>query len=224
MAINLSNIIFHYPSNTKKTVLNIPSWTVSTGEQLFLHGPSGSGKSTLLSLLSGLLSAIEGEISVFDQRLDQMNSRQHDRFRANYIGYVFQQFNLISYLNATDNIRLACQFIRNKNVRVKDIEALLHDLGISEDHWQSPARNLSIGQQQRVAIARALITKPQLIIADEPTSSLDQRNCDLFMSLLMKRVSENNTTLIFVSHDLSLAKHFGRIESINDINIVKETV
>lgn len=220
MTIDLTNVRFHYPEQPNQTVLNIPSWSVPVGEQVFIHGPSGGGKSTLLSLLSGLLIPSEGQVSILGQRLDQMTSRQRDRFRAGHIGYMFQQFNLISYLNAFDNILLASQFSQRKKAPALhgEIKKLLTVLNIPENDWYRPARNLSIGQQQRVAIARALINKPQLLIADEPTSSLDPVNKEAFMALLMSIVSENHITLVFVSHDLSLSSNFNRVESLNDIN------
>ncbi|MBV1959963.1 MAG: ATP-binding cassette domain-containing protein [Pseudomonadales bacterium] len=220
MAVDLTNVRFHYPEQPNQPVLNIPSWSLSGGEQVFIHGPSGGGKSTLLNLLSGLLMPDKGQVSILGQRLDQMKSRQRDRFRANHIGYMFQQFNLISYLNALDNILLASQFSQRKKTPVlhDEIKNLLTVLNISENDWCKPARNLSIGQQQRVAIARALINKPQLLIADEPTSSLDPINKEAFMELLMSVVSENSIALVFVSHDLSLSKNFNRVESLSDIN------
>ena len=220
MAIDLSNIHFHYPERSNQPVLNIPSWSLSTSEQAFIHGPSGGGKSTLLSLLSGLLPASGGQVNILGHRLDKMTSRQRDRFRANHIGYVFQQFNLIPYLDAFDNIRLASQFSQRQKTPLfhNEIKELLMILNIAEKDWQTPARNLSIGQQQRVAIARALINKPQLLIADEPTSSLDQTNRDAFMALLMSMVADNRITLLFVSHDMSLSHYFSRVESLSDIN------
>ena len=220
MAIDLNNVRFHYPEQADKVVLNIPSWSLSAGEHVFVHGPSGGGKSTLLGLLSGLFAPNEGQINILGQRLDQMTSRQRDKFRATYIGYVFQQFNLIPYLNAFDNTLLASQFSqRKKTQNIHDeITKLLTELNITESDWQRPTRNLSIGQQQRIAIARALINKPQLLIADEPTSSLDPVNRDAFMTLLMSIVGDNDMTLVFVSHDLSLSTYFSRIESLNDIN------
>ena len=220
MAIELANIRFHYSKRPNHRVLNIPSWSLSVAEQAFVHGPSGGGKSTLLGLLSGMLTAVEGQVAVLGERLDQLNSRQRDQFRAENIGYVFQQFNLMPYLNATDNLLLATRFSKHKNTRaLKDeIKDLFSALNISEKEWSVPTRDLSIGQQQRVAIARALINKPKLLIADEPTSSLDKANTDAFMKLLMPMVKDNQMTLLFVSHDLSLSSYFERVESLDDFN------
>lgn len=133
---------------------------------------------------------------------------------------MFQQFNLIPYLNAFDNIRLASQFSQQKKTPElhEEIQKLLSVLNISANDWYRPARHLSIGQQQRVAIARALINKPELLIADEPTSSLDPLNKEAFMGVLLSIVAENDITLVFVSHDLSLSNYFNRIESLSDIN------
>ena len=224
-AVDLSNVRFCYPDRTDIPVLDIPSWSLNIGEQAFIHGPSGGGKSTFLSILSGLLTINEGHISILGQRLDQMSNRQRDQFRANHIGYVFQQFNLIPYLNAVDNIQLASQFAQQnkKALLQKEIRELLSALNIAESDWQKPTRNLSIGQQQRVAIARSLINKPELLIADEPTSSLDQTNRDAFMSLLMSIVENNGITLLFVSHDMSLSNYFSRVEALNDISCLEVT-
>lgn len=225
MTINFSDVRFHYPDQANKLILNIPSWSVSTGEQVFVYGPSGGGKSTLLKLLSGLLSASQGDINVLGQNLQQMTNRQRDRFRADHIGYVFQQFNLIPYLDAVDNIRMASQFSGKIQASSLDeeIKQLLIALNIAEQDWQTASRKLSIGQQQRVAIARALINKPQLLIVDEPTSSLDQTNRDAFMSLLLSIVADNSITLLFVSHDMSLSQYFSRVEALSDINRLEDT-
>ncbi len=223
MLIKMSNVSFSYPAHANNTVLNIPSWEIESGTQTFLHGPSGSGKSTLLGLLSGLLVPTKGEISVLDQRLDKMTSRKRDRFRANHIGYVFQQFNLIHYLNTYDNIALASQFSKQKitDSFQQDLKHLLNSLNMDEGDCLRPVQTLSIGQQQRIAIARALINKPQLLIADEPTSSLDSANRDAFIKLLMPMVKDNNICLLFVSHDLTLSSYFNRVESLNTINQTK---
>jgi putative ABC transport system ATP-binding protein len=221
MTIQLKDIRYTYPDTPAKLILNINSWKVAAGEQVFVHGPSGGGKSTLLNLLSGLLQADTGEVSVMGQRLDKISSRQRDRFRADHIGYIFQQFNLIPYLDAIDNIKLAHQFAKqNTSSSLEDdIKSLLSSFYIEPADWQKPVAKLSIGQQQRIAIARAMVNKPELLIADEPTSSLDQDNRDNFMKELMAMVLEHNTTLLFVSHDMALAKYFNRIDALADINI-----
>jgi putative ABC transport system ATP-binding protein len=219
-AISLSNLRFHYPGRSDKFVIDIPEWSVNSGEQIFIYGPSGSGKSTLLNLLSGLIRPVSGELRVFGQRLSHMSNRQRDRFRANHIGYVFQQFNLIPYLNAVENVSLAALFstrtaVKSRSLAVRDI---LSQLNIAEADWSQPAANLSFGQQQRVAIARSLINQPGLIIADEPTSALDQANRDAFLSLLLPIVSEHNITLLFISHDTALMQYFTNSMALSQIN------
>jgi len=220
MTIQLNEVRYTYPDTLGKRVLTIKHWAVSAGEQVFVHGPSGGGKSTLLNLLSGMLQADTGEVSVLGKRLDKISSRQRDRFRADHIGYIFQQFNLIPYLDALDNIQLAQQFSKEKSPSAlrHDIKSLLSRFDIPHSDWQQPVAKLSIGQQQRIAIVRAMINKPELLIADEPTSSLDERNRDNFMKELMVMVSEHNTTLLFVSHDMSLAKHFDRVDALAEFN------
>ena len=127
MTIELRDVRFAYSGNSgrsdtsQRPVLDIHQWSVQAGEQVFIHGPSGGGKSTLLGLLSGMLVTSLGEVSVLGERLDQMSHRQRDRFRAQHIGYVFQQFNLIPYLNAVDNIKLARHFFK------RNTKTLLHD-------------------------------------------------------------------------------------------------
>jgi putative ABC transport system ATP-binding protein len=219
-AIELENVSFSYPEDSGRPVLNIPYWCIQTSEHVFVHGQSGSGKSTLLNLISGILSPDSGRVSVIGSRLDKMTTKQRDHFRANQIGCVFQRFNLIPYLNSIDNIQLA-RYLANKFSREpseQKIEPLLRKLKLGDNEWEKPVSHLSMGQQQRVAIARALINNPQVLIADEPTSSLDESNRDTFMSVLMEMADIHGTTLLFVSHDLSLKTHFNRVESMSDIN------
>ncbi|MAZ89433.1 MAG: ABC transporter ATP-binding protein [Cellvibrionaceae bacterium] len=220
MAIELSNLSFSYGTSLEKPLLDIPEWSVGDGEQVFIHGPSGSGKSTLLNLLSGILTPNKGCVSVMGQSLGDLSSRQRDRFRANHVGYIFQQFNLIPYLDAIDNVRLAIHFSKKStnSDSSADIKALLATFDINESHWEKPVSTLSIGQQQRIAIARAMINKPELLIADEPTSSLDQKNRDIFMGELLELVKRQKTSLLFVSHDMSLASYFNRVDALSDIN------
>ena len=219
--IELKEVEFTYPSDKDRCVLNLPEWKVSAGERVLLIGESGSGKSTLLKLLSGILVPDRGSVRVAGMALETMHSRQRDRFRAEQIGYVAQSFNLIPYLSAVDNIKLANYFAHEStnNPRVLEAASVLDDLNVTELHWHRPIRELSAGQQQRIAIARAIINRPRLLIADEPTSSLDQSNRDNFMSILMKTAETHKMTLVFVSHDLTLGSYFDRIDSVSDINM-----
>jgi len=220
MAIQITNLKFSY-TPTSPTILDIPSWQLEQGEPVFLQGPSGCGKSSLLNLISGVLPISEGQMTVLDTPLDTLSSRQRDRFRAQHIGYVFQRFNLIPYLSALDNVRLACAFTAqafdNKDIESR-AQSLLDSLGIEQAHWQQPSSELSVGQQQRVAIARAMIHQPKLLIVDEPTSSLDQANRDAFIELLLRQVESTNLTLLFVSHDQTLSSFFSHSQSMKEIN------
>lgn len=220
MSISLKSLRYAYPQTPDQRVLDIDHWQLERAGQVFIHGPSGCGKTTLLNLLSGMTSPAEGEISILDTRIDTMSRRERDKFRANHIGYIFQQFNLIPYLDAVDNIKLATQFSDSKTRANSGLEpqGLLQDLNLAEADWRKPASQLSIGQQQRVAIARALVNQPEILIADEPTSSLDQANRNNFMHQLMDIVNKHAITLVFVSHDMTLAQHFERVDALQTIN------
>tara|TARA_A200000113_G_scaffold190390_1_gene178719 strand:- start:3 stop:671 length:669 start_codon:yes stop_codon:yes gene_type:complete len=220
--IELSDVVFKYASRPDKTVINIPNWKVGTAERVLLHGPSGTGKSTFLNILSGFFVPNYGTVNICEKRLDKMHTSKRDQFRAENIGYVFQQFNLVPFLNAIENVKLAMHFQPSKKMRhsdLDDIKKLLQDLNISKSEWLIPSRKLSIGQQQRVAIARAIVGKPKILIADEPTSALDSKNINNFMTILNSLVTSQNITLIYVSHDLNLSKHFTRIEDFSKVNI-----
>ncbi len=216
LVVAVRNLRFQY-HDVGAPLLDIPAWSVGPGERVFLQGPSGSGKSTLLNLLAGVLLPSAGEIEILGKRLDQMSGGQRDRWRAQTIGVVFQQFNLIPYLNAVDNIRLAAYF-GPQRVANDAAEELLRALNIEESMFHRPTSQLSIGQQQRVAIARALVNRPALLIADEPTSSLDARNRDLFIELLLTQAEASDTAVVFVSHDPSLAEYFPRVEPLVALN------
>jgi putative ABC transport system ATP-binding protein len=197
----------------EQETLSFPDFTLDRGEHLFLHGPSGSGKSTLLSLLAGMLRPDNGCVRVLGTDLYQLGAGARDRFRADHMGVIFQQFNLVPYLTTLANVTLPCRLsaLRRRNAEPtveEEAGGLLRALAIPEDHWQRKVTKLSIGQQQRIAAARALIGAPGLILADEPTSALDTDNRDRFLALLLSLAHQHNTSVLFVSHDRSLAGHF----------------
>lgn len=218
-AVMLRNLQFHYPGNATTCVLDIPFWSIPQGDRLFIQGPSGSGKSTLLNLIAGILIATQGNIEVLGQDLAQLSPSQRDRFRAQHIGVVFQQFNLIHYLSVLDNVRLAAYFGK---INASEVEAKAHQLfaalRLNQSLFHQQAGQLSVGQQQRVAIARALINQPEILIADEPTSALDQDTRDRFIETLITLSAEQKTTLIFVSHDRTLANSFQHQVNLAEIN------
>ena len=222
IAISVEALTFHYSSSAP--IIDIPSWEIQMAEHVFLSGASGSGKSTLLNLLCGTLTPIHGEIKLLEQPFSSLSGRKRDRFRAQHIGVVFQQFNLIDYLTVQQNIEAAVYFSKpSKSTRFNTINTrlpkLLEQLQLPHHILNEQASNLSVGQQQRVAIVRALINDPAILIVDEPTSALDVSARDTFMQLLKKVAS--NSAMIFVSHDPSLAKYFDTHVAINQLNQVK---
>lgn len=212
IAIAIDNVSFSHNaahSERARPFIEIEQWHLYRGEHLFLSGPSGSGKSTFLNLLSGTLTPNRGTISLLEQPFSALSNRQRDRFRANNIGVVFQQFNLIPYLSVEQNIKAALYFA-GANIEDRDLNerilTLIEDLQLSSQLLNAKADTLSVGQQQRVAIARALINRPDILIVDEPTSALDAKARDSFMDVLKKLA--NNSALVFVSHDPYLKKYF----------------
>lgn len=207
-------------------VLSLEEFTVSARERVFIKGPSGSGKSTLLGLLGGVMQPQHGDIEVLGQPLARLSQGERDCFRADHVGFVFQMFNLIPYLSVIENVTLPCRFSRKRWERLvardgpeSEAVRLLGDLGIGDEAFiGKKVADLSVGQQQRVAVARALLGVPEIIVADEPTSALDTDLRDAFIKLLMQECEENNTTLIFVSHDGGLARYFDRVVDLKKIN------
>lgn len=208
-------------------VLDLPSLVIDRGERIFIEGASGSGKSTLLSLLAGVILPERGEIQVLGERLDRLGSVQRDHFRAHHIGFVFQMFNLIPYLSVVENVLLPCRFSDQRRLRaLRDADSLeaealrlLRQLDMTDATLlRRPVTSLSVGQQQRVAAARALIGAPALLIADEPTSSLDSDRRESFIRLLFDECARAGSTLVFVSHDASLEPLFNRTVRLSEIN------
>lgn len=223
-ALTISGLQYAYPRGP--VVLDLPEFTLAAGERLFLKGPSGSGKSTLLGLIGGVLKPTAGRINVLGTDYAGLKGAALDRFRADHIGYVFQQFNLLPYLGLRDNVLLPCRFSALRRQRAEaaagtahaSAEALLERVGLGAALWGRPAAQLSVGQQQRVAAARALIGQPELMIADEPTSALDAALRDSFMALLLQQCRDAGSTLVFVSHDERLAAQFDETLALAQIN------
>ena len=206
----------------------IDTLSITAGRTVFLHGPSGGGKSTLLGLLAGVLLPRAGSVSLLGTRWSDLSGARRDAFRANHLGYIFQQFNLLPYLSVLDNVLLPCRFSALRRERATQdggspgaaASHLLQRVGLAEGLWTRPAAQLSVGQQQRVAAARALIGRPEVVIADEPTSALDAALRDSFMDLLLDACHASGGTLIFVSHDERLAARFDERLSLSAINRV----
>lgn len=227
--LKLAQVEFGWDASS--TLISIDEFRIERGSSVFLKGPSGSGKSTLLGLIGGVLTPRCGEITVSGERMTEASPAKRDRIRADHMGIIFQQFNLLPYLSVLGNITLPSRFSparRSRNASTfrspeAEAEHLVCALGLPPDVLNSPVGELSVGQQQRVAVARALIGAPSLIIADEPTSALDADNRDRFIELLNEQRAAFNSSLLFVSHDSALAKHFDREIELDAINASSES-
>lgn len=223
--IELSEVRFAWPGQA--TLLDIPAFSLQHGETLFLKGPSGSGKTTLLGLLGGVQTPQHGSIRLLGEEITRLKQSQRDRFRVEHTGYIFQQFNLLPFLSVRENVELPCRFSkvraqraaqRHGSVEQAASELLAH-LGLNDGQLiERRADTLSIGQQQRVAAARALIGQPALVIADEPTSALDTDTRQTFIQLLFSECRAAGASLLFVSHDQSLAPLFDQSLSLAELN------
>lgn len=205
-------------------LIDIGHLVIGAGERVFLEGPSGSGKSTLLGLLGGVLLPGSGRLSVLGTDTASLRPSARDRFRADHIGFIFQQFNLVPYLGLVENVTLGCRFSPRRRQRLgenidREAQRLLRALGLDPARLRGHAvTELSVGQQQRIAAARALIGAPELVIADEPTSALDANARAAFIELLFGECQRAGSTLVFVSHDPALAALFPRSLRLVDIN------
>ena len=212
----VENLSFAWPASSFR--IGIADLNVKPGEHWLLEGPSGSGKSTLLQLLGGVLLPQRGDVRILDQSWAALSAAQRDQRRADHVGFIFQQFNLVPYLSVLDNVLLPCQFstrrreeAENGGTLVDEARRLLGALGLGDrDVQDRRAGRLSVGQQQRVAAARALIGRPSLVLADEPTSALDADNRDAFLELLFSESRSAKTAIVLVSHDTNLRPHFER--------------
>ena len=199
--LETKNLRFKYDNNLE---LNFPDIKTSK-ENLLILGASGVGKTTFLHLLSGLLKPINGEINLLGTKISKLKMSEMDRFRGKNIGIVFQKPHFINSLTVKENLQLA-QYISKKSDKNR-VQSLLESLGI-EDKANKKTQNLSQGEKQRVSIALAIVNSPKLILADEPTSSLDDLNCDKVINILKNQASKYKAKLIIITHDYRLKKHF----------------
>lgn len=208
--ISLKNIIKYYD---KKPVLNNLSLEVDEGEIVSIMGKSGSGKSTILNIISGIEKPESGDIIIRGQFFGNMNDSQKTLFRRMHIGFIFQFFNLLQNLTIYDNIKIT-QLLNNVNDD-EYISYIMDFLEIKNKSTQFP-HQLSGGEQQRVAIARALAHKPEIILADEPTGSLDEDSGKKVMGILLILNKKFNKTVVMVTHDIDVASYGSRIVKIHD--------
>ncbi len=200
---SLANVQHRYD---EVVALAIDDWSAAQGEHRLVLGPSGSGKTTLLHLLAGVLRPQSGVVKVADCDLATLSSAALDRFRGQNIGLVLQRLHLMSSLSVEKNLLLA-QYCAGLPQDASHIEQLLSDLGIA-DRARAYPHQLSHGQAQRVAVARAVLNRPKLILADEPTSNLDDENCQQALRLLLDQADRCGATLLIATHDSRLKPHF----------------
>ena len=189
------------------------------GENLFIQGPSGCGKSTLLGMLAGVIPVSHGELEVLGQNMVKLSSVARDRLRGEHMGVIFQQFNLLPYLDVQANVLLPTRLFPSRAKAAAqdwgDAQAqalyLIQTLGLPQSVWQQPVHQLSVGQQQRVAAVRALMGSPRLVIADEPTSALDDANQLEFLDLLLGTARRQAASVVMVSHNAHLAQRFDHV-------------
>jgi putative ABC transport system ATP-binding protein len=203
--------------DTTVNAVNNVSFSVPDGQFASIIGRSGSGKSTLLSLLGALDKPTSGTIAVDDQNISGMSDHALIKYRCQKIGFVFQNYNLVPNLTALENVILPMEFAgRPKKERIERARALLEQVGLTADQMERKPGRLSGGQQQRVAIARALANQPKLILADEPTGNLDSETGKVIFDLLHGLAKSEKTTIIAVTHDLSIAGKTDRAFRLQD--------
>ncbi len=214
--INIHSLEFHYRNGEFR--LKVPEFGVTQGEKVAVIGPSGSGKTTLLNLIAGISAPVNGTVKVDSTEVSAVNDAQRRDFRITNIGFVFQDFELLDYLNVLDNIlhpyRITRVLTLDRSVRERAFR-LAERMGI-DDKLRRFADDLSQGEKQRAAICRALLPHPKLILADEATGNLDPENKTLILDLLFKAVEEHDATLLAVTHDHELLKRFDRVVDFQD--------
>jgi putative ABC transport system ATP-binding protein len=196
--------------------LRIPVFTMEKGSEMVIVGESGSGKTTLLNLIAGIITPDEGSIMLNGTEISTLSEAKRDRFRAINIGCVYQTFNLLQGLTARENVLTATMFAEKRGNAEERCVMLLSRLGLKEKMHRRP-RELSIGEQQRVAVARALVNTPALILADEPTASVDARNARTVIDTMRELAHDEGTSILAITHDASVQAMFPESIAIGDI-------
>ncbi len=207
---------YREPGGGRISVLNVPRFELGNAEQIALVGSSGGGKTTLLNVISGITSADSGRVTIDGFNVTSLNEPSRDRFRAQKIGFVFQTFNLLPAFSAVENVLLGMSF-SGKRVDPKHAVELLQQVGLGHRLQHRPTQ-LSVGEQQRVAVARALANHPSLLLADEPTASVDVANQDKILQLIRDVCQQHQVSLLLVTHSPDIAARFSRVETLSDIN------
>ena len=209
--ISIKRVVKGYARGKQRVeVLHALDLEVAAGEFLALMGPSGSGKTTLLNLIGGLDRPDSGEITVAEERIDQMSSSQLAKWRAGHVGFIFQLYNLLPVLTAERNVEVPLLLTKlGRRERKQRVLAALELVGLADRAKHKPAE-LSGGQQQRVAIARALVADPALLVCDEPTGDLDRETSDSILELLQLLNQKQGKTIVMVTHDPRAADHASR--------------
>jgi putative ABC transport system ATP-binding protein len=223
--IQVKNLRKHYPSGDHEIeVLRGIDLTIQKGEFVSLMGPSGAGKSTLLQLLGALDRPNQGEIWINNVEVSGMTDHEATLYRRRHLGFIFQFFNLMPTLNVIENVALPCFLDGKKLPQIRpDAEKILSRLGLGHRMTHKP-HQLSGGEMQRVAIARALINRPQVILADEPTGNLDSKNGAEVLRILKELTSENQVTLLMVTHDKRAAENATRQITMQDGLVIEQGV
>lgn len=207
---------FAEPGGGRLPILDVPAFVVNSGEQLALVGQSGCGKTTLLHIIAGISRPDSGSVEINGRDITRLPEVGRDHFRAANIGYVFQTFNLLPGFSALENVLLGMSFGNAKADRGR-AQQLLERVGLGARASHKPAM-LSVGEQQRVSVARALANKPKLLLADEPTASVDAAHQRQIMDLIRETCREQNIALVVVTHSAEVAGQFERVERLEQIN------
>jgi len=216
--ISIQELDFNYPIGDFH--IRISEFSIAGGEKVAVIGPSGSGKTTLLNLIAGIITPINGIVNIEDVNVSELNDAERRAFRIKNIGFIFQDFELLNYLNVFDNIlhpyRITHALILDESTKDRAMR-LAEEMGLVDKLKRRPD-DLSQGEKQRVAICRALLPQPKLILSDEATGNLDPDNKSLILDLLFSAVSDHDATLLAVTHDHELLKRFDRIVDFGDFN------